>query len=276
MLTRCPHCQTTFRVGTEQLKVRQGKVRCGQCSEVFDALDALTDEVAVVTAVPPVASEPEPETELEAVPEPEPELETEPEPEPEPEPVVQPEQAEEKVEEEALPEELPLPEEWHSVEPAAEPRRWPWVTGALLFILLAAAQLLYVFRVELAVLAPELRPALKATCELLGCEVPHPRKPELVGIETSDLAPETDGRLQLTALLKNRAPFVQEYPYLELTLTDTRDEAILRKVLRPAEYLRADKVAADGFAARSELPVQLVLETSGVAAVGYRLYLFYP
>lgn len=46
MKTRCPGCQTTFRVTPEQLKARAGKVRCGQCQHVFNALDSLVEEVA--------------------------------------------------------------------------------------------------------------------------------------------------------------------------------------------------------------------------------------
>ncbi|MFW5825606.1 MAG: DUF3426 domain-containing protein [Marinobacter sp.] len=37
LLTRCPHCDTRFRVTGEQLNVANGKVRCGNCMEVFDA-----------------------------------------------------------------------------------------------------------------------------------------------------------------------------------------------------------------------------------------------
>lgn len=37
VLTRCPHCDTRFRVTNEQLGVANGKVRCGHCMEVFDA-----------------------------------------------------------------------------------------------------------------------------------------------------------------------------------------------------------------------------------------------
>ncbi|MCU7843640.1 MAG: zinc-ribbon domain-containing protein [Candidatus Thiodiazotropha sp. (ex Monitilora ramsayi)] len=38
MLTQCPHCKTLFRIGPEQLKVADGKVRCNQCNQVFNAL----------------------------------------------------------------------------------------------------------------------------------------------------------------------------------------------------------------------------------------------
>ena len=44
-ITRCPHCQTTFRIRTEQLAAAKGAVRCGSCLQVFTASDNL-----VVTA----------------------------------------------------------------------------------------------------------------------------------------------------------------------------------------------------------------------------------
>ncbi len=37
MQTRCPHCQTTFRVSQAQLNAARGKVRCGKCQQVFNA-----------------------------------------------------------------------------------------------------------------------------------------------------------------------------------------------------------------------------------------------
>ena len=55
MLTRCPNCETHFRVTAEQLKARSGRVRCGECQHVFNALDSLVEESVVVTA--PLASE---------------------------------------------------------------------------------------------------------------------------------------------------------------------------------------------------------------------------
>ncbi len=37
LIARCPACTTLFRVVPDQLKISDGWVRCGQCSEVFDA-----------------------------------------------------------------------------------------------------------------------------------------------------------------------------------------------------------------------------------------------
>lgn len=43
MRTACPLCSTVFRVTPEQLRVRAGKVRCGHCQGVFNALESLVD-----------------------------------------------------------------------------------------------------------------------------------------------------------------------------------------------------------------------------------------
>jgi predicted Zn finger-like uncharacterized protein len=43
LATRCTACGTVFRVVQDQLKVSEGWVRCGRCSEVFNALQGLFD-----------------------------------------------------------------------------------------------------------------------------------------------------------------------------------------------------------------------------------------
>lgn len=44
MFTQCPECQTTFRVTAAMLKAAQGRVRCGRCSNVFNALASLIEQ----------------------------------------------------------------------------------------------------------------------------------------------------------------------------------------------------------------------------------------
>ncbi|MCL2876200.1 MAG: zinc-ribbon domain-containing protein [Betaproteobacteria bacterium] len=55
MLTRCPDCQTVFRLTSEQLLARQGRVRCGNCLHPFNALDHLAESDPKVgqTSSPP-------------------------------------------------------------------------------------------------------------------------------------------------------------------------------------------------------------------------------
>jgi predicted Zn finger-like uncharacterized protein len=42
LATKCPQCAALFRVVADQLKLRGGLVRCGQCRAVFDAIGSLT------------------------------------------------------------------------------------------------------------------------------------------------------------------------------------------------------------------------------------------
>ncbi len=55
MYTQCPNCHTYFRIGPEHLKAAGGKVRCGQCDTVFNALDTLTDELPETLQAEPEA-----------------------------------------------------------------------------------------------------------------------------------------------------------------------------------------------------------------------------
>ena len=45
MYTQCPDCSTAFRVTAEVLKQAAGKVRCGGCSNAFNALEFLSEQM---------------------------------------------------------------------------------------------------------------------------------------------------------------------------------------------------------------------------------------
>jgi predicted Zn finger-like uncharacterized protein len=53
LATKCPHCNTIFRVAADQLKLRGGIVRCGACQQVFDGNAALVEPAAKPTPVIP-------------------------------------------------------------------------------------------------------------------------------------------------------------------------------------------------------------------------------
>src|SRR5437868_13311172 len=44
MFTVCPKCALTLVVTAQDLRVAQGYVRCGRCSNVFNAIVGLTDD----------------------------------------------------------------------------------------------------------------------------------------------------------------------------------------------------------------------------------------
>jgi predicted Zn finger-like uncharacterized protein len=60
LLTRCPACETLYRLVPDQLRISQGWVKCGQCSEIFDASQHLV-ELALAEEQEPKKDETEPE-----------------------------------------------------------------------------------------------------------------------------------------------------------------------------------------------------------------------
>jgi len=58
LTTRCPHCGTSFKVVPDQLRVRNGLVRCGACSTVFDGRACLLPESGVSPILPSAAHPP--------------------------------------------------------------------------------------------------------------------------------------------------------------------------------------------------------------------------
>ena len=57
--TQCPKCETRFRVTDEQLGIAKGKVRCGNCLSVFNAIE---HQVMPRSSSKPAPSQTEPET----------------------------------------------------------------------------------------------------------------------------------------------------------------------------------------------------------------------
>ncbi|MEW5890557.1 MAG: DUF3426 domain-containing protein [Pseudomonadota bacterium] len=281
IVTRCPACQTAFRVKPEQLRARQGKVRCGRCQAVFNALDSLAYRAdAPSAASPPAPPQPAPEAPIaallvteEAWPETQAQAEAAAPPTPEEPP------AEESRSQEAPAEEAPAEEGQPAEAPRpARMRTALWSLAIAVALAALAAQSLYAFRAELAMRHPEWRPRLEEWCRQLGCDVPLPRQADLIAIETSELHPdpERNNLLALQAVIRNRAGFAQAYPHLELTLTDTRDQPLVRRVFAPADYLPPDTEVRSGLTANGDATVSLWLDPGNLGASGYRLYVFYP
>ncbi len=155
--------------------------------------------------------------------------------------------------------------------------RWLLAGLSVLAVVGLAAQAAYVWHDELAARWPQARPTLVAACGPLRCTVEPPIHDASVTIESTGLlaaAPAT-GTYVLTALLRNRDAIALRYPHLELTLTDTDDRAVLRRALRPEDYLPATSPRA-AFPGESELAVRLTFEVSEVRFAGYRLEKLYP
>lgn len=172
-------------------------------------------------------------------------------------------------------------DEEEAAEVVAKPSRnlrWLWIAGSFLLGIALLAQSLYFFRVELAARLPGLKPVLVSYCKLLGCTVPLPQNPDLMSIESSELEadPEHANQIALIALLRNRAPHVQAFPVLELSLNDTQDKVLARRLFKPADYLPVTESEAAGLRPNREVNIRLRLDTTDLSPTGYRLALFYP
>jgi hypothetical protein len=292
-------------VHAEQLAARAGQVRCGKCSRVFDALEHLIEEIAPARA-------PLPKSEFEALRADAADAEHAPKSVTSEAPdigataqeraiaqaadvvVEAPASAAETPEAAILEPAIAEPANAEPVaasgvsafgfgpvaaaEPATPARRWPWLLGALVLLLILLAQAAYRYRSAITLLFPETKPYAAALCASLGCELPLPRRIELMSIEASDLQADTTNPnvMVLSATLKNRAIFNQQHPLLELTLTDAQDQPVVRRVLAPQDYLGKAVNTQTGFAANTEIAIKVFIEGSQVKATGYRLYLFYP
>lgn len=263
-ITRCPHCTTHFKITEEQRNAHDGMVRCGKCQTVFNAVENLyvppsqldlplvLDDIADVTAIHPAYN---PYAAAES-------------------PVsISPAAA-------RLANDFShIPDVYLSRTKASTPRRsWLWALGSILVVILLLLQTAYFLRVDIAARLPGIKPAMISICAQLDCTIPLPQKIDLLSIESSELEadPVQANIITLHALLRSRAPYALAYPNIELTLTDTQDNALARRNFSPADYLPAGEDENRGFPANRETSIKLHLNTTDLKPAGYRLFLFYP
>jgi len=282
LITTCRNCGARFRVTPQQLNVKQGQVRCGSCQHVFNGFEGLErhpdeDGAAklaaaraaadrVLQAEPPISAL----DELEDVET----LHAEPEEVPaSPDAVTQPEELAQPRQQRLLRPDLMIPP-----PPKRDPPARAWRFAVAFMLLVLAAEFGFAYRGPLAQRYPVARPWLESACARIGCTVAWSREEQLLRLEDSELL-EVPGRPQEIALgarIRNLASVAQEYPYLELTLTDLTGQAAIRRVLRPTDYLGRPVTGTEVMAPGSEIAVQLRLETPRIKATGYELLLFYP
>ncbi len=287
--TRCPGCRTVFRVTPAQLELRAGQVRCGHCRTVFDgtanliqlapaAIAARDDEadddargpltvtlrsaqalepVVAAASAAPRATEPQ---------------STQPPASATPLADARP----------AAPDDEEIDYDnrfaWDRPKKRSRARTAMYVAAIVALVLAFAGQLAWSYRDRLAAYVPGLRPVLVRLCALASCEVRPLREVAGLSIDASDLQadPAHKGLLILTATVRNRAGYAVAFPHLELTLTDAKDQVVVRRALAPAEYAGGTANLAAGIAGNGEVAVKLFLDASATSQSGYRVYLFYP
>lgn len=264
LLTQCSHCSAVFRVRTQQITRAEGRVRCGQCGEVFDALVNLREGLPGQEA--PAQPEPafsrrafgaarsaataadEYTFDLSDLPP----LHDDEEP---------PEDEEDIGRE--------LEDRGFSLRPAEKaaaterPRRWSptlsWGIGCIVLTALLLAQGM-VSREAVAGFAP-LRNLAQKVCDIAGCQLSLPREPYRLALISRDVQPHptVEDALVISATMVNRAPHAQAWPILEVTLADLNGRLVAMRRFGPDSYLNSDMDRAAGMP--PDTPIHVVFET---------------
>ncbi len=315
LITRCPACGTMFKVVPDQLRISEGWVRCGHCSEVFDASSHMQQPgspAAIQAQAPmpvpaqapveppiepfdPFEEAPQParqgvpgfahdagpgsEYSLDDVPQSPPAVET---------PVEAAHRPSDFIEIEPLQpgrDETEAGPELHNVSFVRDAQRkafWrrPAVRAGLVAVslLLAAALGLQVAvqeRNRLAAIEPSLKPLLVALCEPLACTVGPLRQIEAIVIDASAFSKLRGDAYRLNFTLKNQAPVEVAMPAIELTLTDTLDQPLLRRVLSPTD-MGAKSPVIEASSEWTGTFALAVAGNGGARIAGYRVLAFYP
>ena len=295
LVTACPECNTQFVVKKEQLKAYDGQVRCGTCQHVFNAKTYLIKQTrakkAAPTKVEAVLSEislsPDTTTEttehievtvpahLQGQPLDESTLSISDNEVVESSP--QADTPQESYQTPSFLNDLTVDESLN-LRLRRKSFSWPAFAASMLLLLLLFGQTVYFMRTEIAALYPQTKPLLTQACRVLKCTVPLPQEIDLLTIDDSDMQEHLTYQnvLVFSSTLINHANFAQAYPNIELTLTNTEDEPVLRRTFKASEYLQTPSSAVTGIAAKEEMRIKLQLNTSDTPVAGYRVSLHYP
>lgn len=158
------------------------------------------------------------------------------------------------------------------------------ITLGVTSLLLAAVLLLQVLvqqRDSVAAFEPTLKPWLQKLCEQLHCEVHPLRHIEAIVIDSSSFNKVDADAYRLSFSLKNTGAAPVAMPALEVTLTDSQEQALVRRVLTPAQFGAGNTMLVAGADFSGAVLMQVpAADSAGAAAplriAGYRVLAFYP
>ena len=256
MYTFCPNCFALYQLTAAQLGKAAGQTRCGECRQVYSAVDYIFDDLDVArealelqqtsgtrkksTANEPAAS-PKPSSAASGA-----------------QPANLPRHPAQ-----------PLPDSWQHQAVSLTDIGSGLAIGFLLLLL--GLQWVFFNRAELAA-DERWRPMLERGCSIVHCEMPLRADVSRIDIINRDVRkhPTLEAVLLVNVAFQNRAEFTQPYPVLEVSFTDQSGSAIAMRRFSPAEYLGDAVDTAAGMA--SDTPVQVVLEVvdPGDAVVSFQ------
>lgn len=257
LATRCPHCNTLFKVSLGQLQLHEGEVRCGQCQKIFSGVDHLTSadsdawESLNLAESEARASEPTnsgPRADF---------------------------QSPSFLGQKTKKARYSLPP-WSS---APKPSRYAIVSLALLI----SIQVLWWQKgsiiAQLSPIARQIADSSTSTQWMFAQLASRS-----IEVQGSGLSRNSDQQLQLDITLINKSPLPSLWPQLKVDLTDTQGLVLASRLLSPSDYLvRSDspKNNLGPMPAGQTVEILAYLNTSqlntrlpGVSASGFKVQLF--
>lgn len=259
-VTRCPTCQTSFRVTQEQLDTAGGMVRCGKCMGIFNAPDHRLNSLSAVTQATEIQ-----DSIIES-------LETDF--------FSDEELLEELDKEQSLPKVTAL---IHNEFAAQHPQPVPQnhlrlflgrVAVIALGALILAGQYVYLFSGELS-RNENYRQPLISGCYYLGCNIDPFRDITKLTINSFIVQshPTQQGAVTVDLLIENKARFRQPYPQIKLRFDDLHGSLVAQRIFTPEEYIseqNAQRISAlKNIASGRLVHVSFSLLDPGLSAVNY-------
>ena len=313
-ITACPACETQFLLTKAHLKAYKGKVQCGHCEHIFNAKNRLTevsDDVHSAAeyqaSIESAGHEPQVGARLQdgiSVQENTPTIEEKPidavlnnvlENVPSLQDLTSNQDDSQAYLDDSTIVTTPEMMEAYAAEPIHAPIEiedlttdirfskpktkinYGLIFAGLLLAALAGLQTTYAKRTQIAADYPQIKPLLMQACAALQCKIDLPKNLDLLTIDDSDMQEDENHAdvIKFSSLLINNANYAQSYPDIELTLTATDDQPVLRRLIKPAEYLKINTVVPAGLAAREEVRINLAINVKDLAVAGYRVLVVY-
>jgi predicted Zn finger-like uncharacterized protein len=255
METTCQQCKSRFRLTEKQLRQAYGKVRCGECGSVFNAM---ADLKSYEGELPPNYSEQQLEEDRilhEKTP-----------------PTTDFDVTTEFVERR----QVSLHEAMYGSDRRSFFALGPltWFIGILLLAAVGIAQAIYYQRYQL-IENPRYQQQVINLCRLLPCAESSFSSTEQIRLLERNVFthPVASNALMVTGSYVNQAPFAQKLPDLLISLFDVQGKLIANRLFTPLEYLLNDKNRG---VLKPGLPVQFRLEIvdPGTDALTYEFEFF--
>jgi len=254
IVTRCPTCQTAFRVTSEQLETANGMVRCGKCIGVFNAPEHQLDKLVTQTQQTAKTQHPE----------------------------LFDDQAllEQLEKDETLPRLTALiHNEFSEQQPTPQPSNTLRImlqrlTAVAVGAIVLAAQYGYFFSAELGRNQNYRQPLIKA-CYYIGCKIDPYRDLSKLSINTFIIQshPTQVGVVVVDMLIENTAQFRQPYPNIKVRFDDLQGIPVAERTFSPEEYIAEQNTnrstAIKNISRGRQAHVSFSLIDPGLSAVNY-------